>query len=234
MKTLIAIPCMDMVHTIFMKSLIGMSRVGEVRYSISCSSLVYDSRNNLAKQAIDEGFDRILWFDSDMEFNPNFMKVLSADMDEGLEMVSGLYFKRKAPTGPVVYEKIGYYHSEAEDAVTPLAVPYVNYPKDQLFECEGVGFGGVMVSTDLVKRVADKFGLPFSPILGFGEDLSFCMRVKEIGGKIYCDSRAKMGHVGLGTITEDIYLAQTGGRNVSKQHDPGEGEDVAKDINNGI
>ena len=230
MKTLIAIPCMDMVHTIFMKSLIGLTRVGEVRYSISCSSLVYDSRNNLAKQAVQEGFDRILWFDSDMEFNPDFMKILAADMDEGRDMVSGLYFKRRAPVGPIVYKKIGYYHSEEEKTVTPLAVPYDDYPRDSIFECEGVGFGGVMVSVDLVKKVADKYGLPFSPILGFGEDLSFCMRVKELGVPIYCDSRAKMGHVGLGTITEDIYISQTGGSNGNRQRSPDEGQDIAQDI----
>ena len=43
---------MDMVHTIFMRALLGMNLVGECQYAISCSSLIYDARNNLAKQAI--------------------------------------------------------------------------------------------------------------------------------------------------------------------------------------
>ena len=40
MKTLIAIPCMDMVHTQFMKSVIEMNRVDDTRFAISCSSLI--------------------------------------------------------------------------------------------------------------------------------------------------------------------------------------------------
>lgn len=206
MKTLIAIPCMDMVHTIFMKSVLGLDHVGDVRFSISCSSLIYDARNTLAKQAITEGYDRVLWLDSDMDFNPDLLKRLSADMDEGRELVSGLYFKRKAPVKPVVYKEVGYFHNPQDDSVTPVAVPFEDYPQDSIFPVQGVGFGGCLVSVDLMKRVVDKFGLPFSPILGFGEDLSFCKRVSELGVEMFCDSRVKMGHVGLGTITEATYL----------------------------
>ena len=82
MKTLIAIPCMDMVHTGFMKSLMMMNRVGDIGFSIISSSLIYDARNTLAKHGVDGDFDRILWLDSDMEFEPDLLKRLSQDMDE--------------------------------------------------------------------------------------------------------------------------------------------------------
>lgn len=206
MKILVAMPCMDMVHTVFMKSVVGMERIGEVRFSMTCSSLVYDARNVLAKQAVTEGYDRVLWLDSDMDFNPDLLKQLSADMDEGREMVSGLYFKRKAPIKPVIYKEVGYYHDPEKETVTPIAISYDDYPKDSIFPIAGCGFGGVLVSTDLIKRVGEKFGLPFSPMVGFGEDLTFCKHVSELGVEMYCDSRVKMGHVGLGTITEDTYL----------------------------
>ena len=206
MRTLIALPCMDMVHTVFLKALMGMDRVGDIHFSISCSSLVYDARNTLAKQAVIEGFDRVLWLDSDMDFSPDLLKRLSADMDEGREMVSGLYFKRKAPVKPVIYKELGFWRDKEKDEVTPIAIPYEDYPKDEIFTIAGCGFGGCLVSVDLIKRVGDKFGLPFSPIMGFGEDLSFCSRVSQLGVEMYCDSRVKMGHVGLGTITEETYF----------------------------
>lgn len=206
MKTLVAVPCMDMVHTIFMKSILGLEKVGSVQFGLSCSSLIYDARNNLAKQAVIEGYDRILWLDSDMDFTPDLLKRLSADMDEGRELVSGLYFKRKAPVKPVIYKELGYYKSDVDESVTPTAICYEDYPRDSVFPIAGCGFGAVLVSVDLVKRVTDKFGLPFSPIMGFGEDLSFCARVTQLGGQMFCDSRVKLGHVGLGTITEDVYL----------------------------
>lgn len=206
MKTLVAIPAMDMLHTVFFKSVVGLDKVGDVRFGLTSSSLVYTARNALAKQAIDEGFDRVLWLDSDMEFASDFMKRLSADIDDGCEMVSGLYFKRKAPVEPVIYKEVGYYHSEETKEVTPVALTYEEYPKDELFEVGGCGFGGVMMTVDLIKRVVAEFGQPFSPVMGFGEDLSFCKRVSHIGAKMWCDSRAKMGHVGQGTITEETYL----------------------------
>lgn len=208
MRTLIAIPCMDMVHTAFFRSIISMQRTGEVQFALSCSSLVYDSRNTLTRRAITERFDRILWFDSDMDFQPDIMQKLSARLDEGLDFCAGLYFSRKAPVKPVVYKQVGYFHSEEKQEVTPRAVPFYDYPKDSLFEIEGAGFGGVMMSTKLAQAVVDKYGLPFSPILGFGEDLSFCLRARELGFKLWCDSSIKMGHVGLGVISEAQY---TGG-----------------------
>lgn len=205
MKTLIAIPCMDMVHTLFMKSLMALERVDDCRFSISCSSLIYDARNTLAKQAVAENYDRVLWLDSDMDFDPDILKVLSNDMDEGRELVSGLYFKRKAPIKPVIYNDLGYV-KVSEDAVTPVAIPYEDYPRDSVFKIAGCGFGGCLVSVDLLKKVIDAFGLPFSPERGFGEDLSFCFRATQLGVDLFCDSRVKLGHVGFGTISEETYL----------------------------
>lgn len=205
MKTLIALPCMDTVHTIFMKSLLGMDRPGQTGFAFSCSSLIYDARNTLAKQAVNEGYDRVLWLDSDMDFRPDLLKQLSEDMDEGRELVSGLYFKRKAPVKPVIYKDIGMLKNENDDGMTPVAIPYDDYPEDSIFSIAGCGFGGCLVSVDLIKRIGEKYGLPFSPIMGFGEDLSFCIRATELGVELFCDSRVKMGHVGLGTITEETY-----------------------------
>lgn len=206
MRTFLAIPCMDMVHTSFMRSILQMTKVGELGFAVSSSSLIYDARNTLAKQAVAEGFERILWLDSDMEFNPDLMVQLMKDMDEhDLDIVGGLYFSRREPIVPVVYQKVGYYHDEEEDSVTPAALNYYEYPKDELFPCEGIGFGALLVKTDLVKKVQDKHGLPFSPILGFGEDLSFCIRARDVGATIWCDSRIKLGHTGLRTYSEELY-----------------------------
>ena len=203
MKTLICIPCMDMVHTAFLQSLLGLKLVGECGYSLRCSSLIYDARNSLVKEAIERGFDRMLWFDSDMTFNKDTMERLSARVDDGAEIVSGIYFKRKAPIKPVVYKDIGYYKDG--NNYTPAAIGYDDYPKDSYFECKGFGFGCVMHTVDLAKRVVEKYGLPFSPVMGFGEDLSFCGRLTEIGVKMMCDSSIKCGHISQGVVTEKDY-----------------------------
>lgn len=213
MKYLIAIPAMDMVHTEFMRCLLQLRKVGECKFVISQSSLIYDARNTLAKRAVTDGFDRVLWLDSDMSFEPDLMERLAARLDEGREMVTGLYFTRKAPVRPVLYKECGYFEVGEDKAIKPLALWFDDYPRDDIFPIQACGFGGVMMTVDLIRKVADKFGMPFAPMLGFGEDLSFCGRVQEVGEKMWADSTIKMGHVGLGTITESVFLSQNGGNN---------------------
>lgn len=207
MKTLIAVPCMDMVYTSFTKALLSLERVGDTRVSFVCSSLIYDARNSLAKQAVMEGYDRVLWLDSDMVFEPNLLARLTKHIDEGKEFVSGIFFKRKPPFTPVIYSKVAVERDEEKGITISIADPYLDYPKDSVFEVAGCGLGAVMMTTDLINRVAQTFGLPFSPILGLGEDLSFSLKVKNIGAQIWCDSRIKVGHTGFGNITEETYLS---------------------------
>lgn len=203
MKTLIAVPCMDMIQTSFVKSLFGLISTGETKLSFRVSSLVYDSRNTLAGEAITQGYDRILFLDSDMAFQPDLFIKLSKDMDEGREYVTGLCFKRKPPFTPVIYKELAY---KCEGLNPEMKLEsYLDYPKDEIFEIAGSGCAAVMMTTDLINRVGAKFGYPFSPLMGFGEDVSFCWRVQQLGVPMFCDSRIKVGHVGLCTITEEIY-----------------------------
>ena len=204
-RTCIAIPCMNMVHTEFMTSLLGLQRIGETRSNVTMSSLIYDARNMMAGSVIDNGFDRVLWLDSDMKFEPDLMKRLSDDMDEyNLDYVSGLYFMRKYPTSPVIYKTLIY--DRQPDQIRTKAEAYMDYPQDQLFEIDGSGFGAVLMKASVIKAVWDTFGMPFSPLMGLGEDMSFCWRAKQIGIKMWCDSRVKLGHLGTFEVTEAHFL----------------------------
>lgn len=198
MKTLIAIPCMDTVNSLFMRSLLNLKKTGEVEHALAIGSLIYDARNMLALKAMNEGFDRVLWLDSDMIFDPDLMERLNKRLDEGKDYVTGMYFTRKSPFEPVVYKSVGMRGDQ------PARIPFGDYPEG-LFEIAGSGMGAVMVKASLLKQVTAKYGLPFSPILGFGEDLSFCLRVTEIGKKMWCDSTVKLGHVGYIAVTENTY-----------------------------
>lgn len=200
MRTLIAVPCMDMVHTAFMVSLVTLVKKTGAEVAFSSSSLVYEARQMLAQKAVAEKYDRVLWIDSDMRFRPDILERLSAHLDAGLEFVSGLYFTRKNPTRPVIYKTCESVTTERGEVV-PETVPYYDYP-DGLFEIEGCGFGICMVTTDLISRCGD---CPFYPVLGFGEDFSFCLRAKNMGAKIYCDSRIRADHIATGFINESSY-----------------------------
>lgn len=204
MRTLIAIPCMDTVQTQFFISCLRMRTPADTEYTVASGSLIYDARNQLAKKAVTEGFDRVLWLDSDMTFSADLFERMSFWLDAGLEFVSGMYFKRKAPFQPVVYQFCGMTEENGEKI--PKIIPFSQYPADQLFEIEACGFGAVMMTTDLIRKVLDQFGLPFFPAMGFGEDLAFCLRARAAGAKLWCDSNIKLGHIGQIEFNEQIIL----------------------------
>lgn len=207
MKILIAVPCMDMLHTQFAKCLVDLARIAPPDTSVCFkqSSLIYDSRNLLSLTAIENGFDRILWLDSDVTFTQNTLLRLSGDMDKGYDLVTGIYVKRTMPTRPVLYKRITAPNIKSKN-ITESIEDYLHYPQDNIFPIAGCGFGCVMTSVDLVKRVWDKFGPAFSPYAWCGEDIAFCYRANIIGAKLACDPSVKCGHIGNVEFTEMLYL----------------------------
>ena len=181
MKILIAIPCYDKAEVEFDQSLLRLPKNNcEVAYATS--SLIYDARNALAEKAINENFDYVMWLDSDMVFKPDVIDRLMAHKKE---FVCGVYTTRKAPIKLTLF-----------DLVQPGAFHAIEWCPNELFEIKGCGFGCVLMSTSLLKQVGEAFGRPFSPIVGMGEDLSFCYRVTALGKKMYCDGTIALGHVG--------------------------------------
>ena len=81
-KTLIAVPAMDYVAAGFAASLAMLQKDGEALVSFICGSLIYDARNKLAAQAIKLEADYIMWFDSDMTFQPDTMRRLFKTMED--------------------------------------------------------------------------------------------------------------------------------------------------------
>lgn len=181
MKTLIAIPAMDTMPTLTVISLLELKQVGETHVSFVVRAQVQKARNMLAQEAIETGCDRVLWIDSDQTFQPDLMERLSADLDEGWDMVTGLYFTRDTSLQPIIWQEIG-----------NKPVRYTDYPQDQIFPICACGMGACMMSTELLRQAGDK---PFELLPGMSEDFSFCARVH--GARIACDSRVKVGHLGL-------------------------------------
>ena len=204
MSTLIAIPAMDMVHTQFMTSLIGLRHGANDPIATTQATVIHTARDVLARQAIEHGCERIMWLDSDMQFRSDIMERLAADLDEGYEMVSALYFGRRTPYVPIIFEKIEYDEESGDDeGITHV---YHRYPENGIFEIAGCGFGACMMTTKLLARVMQKFKRPFHPVHGLGEDLAFCWRAAQVGAHIYCDSRIKANHIGMHSYNEDDYF----------------------------
>lgn len=199
MKTLIAIPCMDQVPALFAQSLATMRMVGECQIAFQIGSLIYTSRDDLARYAMKEGFDYVLWLDSDMIFPEDFHERMFKTLTENnLDILSGIYYKRKPPYSPVIFDKMQlkgkiWDYSWLED------VP------DSLFEVGACGFGCVLLKAEVLMSVQLKHGYLFHPMQNGGEDVAFCVRARDCGYKIMCDPTIVCGHVGNVVITDTLY-----------------------------
>jgi hypothetical protein len=193
-KVLIAVPALDTMPTQTAYSMLSLKRDCPSRFSFIVRASCHDARNMLAREAIESGADRVLWIDSDMVFQDDLMLRLGEDLDAGWDMVCGLYFKRELPVTPVIYKRF--------DKYCKKVVPYGDYPKDTIFQVAGCGFGAVMMTTEVIKYLGD---YPFTPLPHLSEDLSFCKRATDAGARIACDSRIKVGHVGVIAYGEAMY-----------------------------
>ena len=196
MKLLIAVPCMDMVHTKFVQAFIDMEKPRGATVAFMPGTLIYEARNTIAQNAVKEGFDRVLWLDSDMVPPWNTINVLNRTMDTGKDFVTAMYYRRRPPAYPVVCDKVDWKVHDS-GVVETNAHSYINYELCEVFEIEGSGFGCCMTSAALLKDMVEKYGVPFTPLMGMGEDLAFCWRARQQGWKLWCDSHVECGHVGL-------------------------------------
>ena len=200
MKTLIAIPCMNTIPYQFVQSLLYMHKGDNPTVYLKPNTLIYDSRNILSLYAIENGYDNVLWLDSDMVFPPDILQKLES---HHMHMVTGLYVRRNDPITPVIFSVLDEPTRNADGTLRKNSDPYINYPRDSFFPVAGCGFGCVLTSVKLLKDVWDHFGPAFTPYPWAGEDLSFCHRVNQLGYQIHCDSTISCGHVGSYVYTEE-------------------------------
>lgn len=201
-KVMIAIPCMDQVPTPFMQSMAMLAKPSEHEFAMASrtGSLIYNSRNDLAIQAIVSGFDWVFWLDSDMVFSPDILaKMLKEAEEKNLDFLSGLYFRRVQPYTPVVFD-----HLEVNEDGDCEWSNMDDIP-DGLFEVAGCGFGCVLIRTSVLNDVREKYADMFMPIAHMGEDLSFCWRARQCGHKIWMDPDIELGHVGYSVINRKFY-----------------------------
>lgn len=198
-KILICVPSMDYVAAGFAQSLAMLQKGGnETAIMFQVGSLVYEARNKLAKKAIELETDYTMWFDSDMVFEPDTMLRL---LKHNKPFISGAYFRRSPPYSLVAFEEVDAENRKWKD----LALP------SEVTKCGGVGFGCVLVKTEVLFNVAAKYGNWFEPMNNFGEDLSFCYRARQCGYDLYIDPSITCGHIGHITINESFYKAYNKG-----------------------
>jgi len=190
-KLLIAIPTLDYIHRKFVKSLTGLVKHLEsdgVDFDVHFEgcTLVYISRDNIARKAIEEDYERVLWLDADMVFGKDiYWKLRHANK----HFVTAIYRGRHGTHRPCIFEKLE----------PPERWDSFDY-EPAIREIKGCGFGCVLTSTDILEKVWNRNGTCFRPTPLLGEDLAFCKRASDLGYSIWANLDAPVGHIGQFTI----------------------------------
>ena len=224
MKVFIAVPSMDTVPALFCQSLALLQRAGDTQIGFEVGSLVYNARNNLARQAIKAEADWVLWLDSDMVFAPDtLIRMLDVCQKNNIDFLTAICFRRKPPYTPCLFDRLDKVEKGASYTAL-MSVP------DGLFQVGGCGFAGVLLSADVIMSVAAKFGgRMFDPMDGFGEDVAFCWRARQCGYEIWADSSIEFGHVGQCVVTRGYFEAYNGGGK-----DVSESQTCEEDLDDGL
>lgn len=152
-------------------------------------SLVYTAREESVRVFLQGGYDALLFVDSDMVVPVDLLtRLIDADKD----IVSALAFKRTPGYEPCIFKECN-----EQDAKF-----YLDYPKG-LIEIEGVGMACTLIKRMVFETVPQPWFFPHKVL---GEDLSFCVRARETGFKIFCDTTLICGHMTQETIGEEHYV----------------------------
>lgn len=149
------------------------------------------ARNAVAKAAVECDADAVAWHDDDVLLHPDtFARLLR--YDEG--MVTGVLFQKSKPFFPLLFN-----WGRDKDGFSP----FESWPANVLLPVDGCGFGVCVTSTDLLRKIQalpnfETDGwfnqLPSPRGMYFSEDFSFCLRAKEAGVQIYCDTAVLASH----------------------------------------
>lgn len=185
---------------------VGLRRLEMAGYEVrryASTAAVDRTRCEMATRALDDGFDELMWIDSDISFEDGAVDRLRA---HDLPVVSAAYAKKGV-------QDFALEHLDATES-------FIVGDGGGLYDVAHVGFGFVLVKRGVFENVQHHFSLPdcnvgavrcvpyFLPMVvaaqgGSGleyrylsEDYAFCERARQTGHRIVVDSTIRLGHVG--------------------------------------
>lgn len=159
------------------------------------------ARNRLASEALADGFDELMWIDSDIAFEPQSVQRLRS---HGLPIVCGLYPKKA--------------DREWASQLLPGQGPITLGEGGGTIEVLYAATGFLLVRRQVFQEVQRQQQLPscfwrgkvptvpyFLPMVVpsgdghvyLGEDFAFCERVRRSGFPIFADTSIRLQHIGI-------------------------------------
>lgn len=214
------------VSTRFMDSVLGIMRdervVGHI--SIISGPRIAQARNDVCHSFLANSAkpEWLVMLDSDMTFDADLIeKLLDASHEKLRPAVGGLCFGggRVGIPFPTLYKLVD--PAKNNGKVTEVIW---NYPKDALCKVDATGAACLILHRELLMQMQDKFAtMPDGHVnphpwfaetvhLGheYGEDWTFCMRLKQMKVPLYVHTGIKLGHIKTQNYDEDFYRRMNG------------------------
>ncbi|GAF91340.1 unnamed protein product, partial [marine sediment metagenome] len=152
----------------------------------------------------------LFMFDADMTLHPGVIRKL---LENDKDICGALCFMRYPPHYPVMFrKKSGNFNGKLSELFFDIIK---KWEKDSVLEVDAIGTGVIMFKMDVFKKLKFPYfkRLLKAKVKGveyrFGEDVSFCIKAKQAGYKIYMDTSIPCGHVCKFNIKEDDYKLAT-------------------------
>ena len=181
----------DYVHRLFAFRFAQM--IKPFRWSLidAPRGLIHDSRNALVKEAKRLQADYILFIDDDM-IPP--LDLFVRLYNHNTEVISALAFKRRPPYDPCIF-KWSFDKKTGEIAATPLR----GMVKRGVQRVDATGFGAIMIKMSVFETIPE----PWFELKSLGEDLDFCLKCRDYGIPIYCDTDLIVQHIGDNELVDE-------------------------------
>ena len=187
----------DKVHSQFLDSWVLMERPDFTYLRPSFRGPIAEIRNALTMQALEMGCTHLLMMDTDQEYPPNTItKLLSNDLD----CVGAMVYRRYPPFDPVMMRR----GSQGE---------FCQVPEEEMFskkviEVEATGCGCLMFRTEVFESIPYpwfEFMPAEGPGAGMGEDVGFCVKLRNAGYKIFVDTSIEVDHLAIMSVNRAAY-----------------------------
>lgn len=198
-KCVVLVPFRDHIGYETEECLDAVEKLGIQVARLPGQSAIEFSRCEMASTALNQGYESILFIDSDMIFNPPDVAYI---FDRPEPVVAGLYSQKR-------YK---YMNAILDDSVDDIKIGLGG--EDYPAMCVGAGF--LRIKADVLRTLIDVHSLPLCTSHGgalwpffqsfnvcdngvwsyLGEDYAFCRRCTDAGIPVIVDGRIRLYHVG--------------------------------------
>lgn len=245
MRVAIVSPARDMCHTAFTHDLANMMaftacnrpdiRMGNY---LSLGTMIFDQRIKLAREAVADESDYLLWFDTDMRFpKDTLLRLLAHQRD----IVAANYVTRQLPPEPVAFKL-------TDDGRLWRRVPTFPDERDKegnvvkkgstgLEKVSGAPMGVMMTHAKVFKKLDENKDVPMfwfqysvKNHTVLGEDIYFCINAIRNGFDIWIDHdlSKEVKHVGMFEFGHE-HVDEAGAAKLREDLDKAETVDLNKD-----